>query len=749
MTTRNRDENSNRATHSRRSGSTRTTVIQTQPNSVSARWWVLICMMAVVGVIVLAVRVSFLVETDSFCGEETRFCAAQPPLQPEPSLAYSVRFLRSNSRTRRKHQDELKPRNGKTLIVYIIARISGCANQRELSLDDQADHAKEIISDMYDGSVEFRVIATKGKGERLDRPELDEIRQHLLRGEADVLIMEDLGRLVRGVEAVRLFGIAVDHGTRAMSPNDHVDTINDTWEEDALAACRDHVAHNSHTSRRLKHKLMNRFEKFGGAMALPIAGYVVPDDATTYDRWKKDEQWTEMIREGAQLLTETRNCCIVADYFNRCGFPVGPYCRNRRWDGKMVRRYFKNPLLKGVAMRGHRRTEKHHETGRRVARKNPNPPTEYLCPHLAFFSPQELDELNALLAFAHKNLGRKHVNGRDPRAFVPKTQSRFPGGAATCWYCGHIHVWGGNGISENLMCSAARDWGCWCSIGFNGALLTRKILATIWQALEALPGLDDQMRSLIDQAQRGGPEMERQWAQLIENERQLAQRKQHLASAIVEEGMHDLLREKVGELKMRDTELAQERRKLERLHQVSSVIPANAAELAEKIKATLTTLDASSFELADVLRLLVPECHVYLVRLCDGGHLLPRTRVRLQLEGLVPEMERVPGLSALLRQVKHIDLFDPPQRERIRVEAVTLSARGLTAAKVADIIKERPTKTAVLNALMLNARMQELGLSDPYTVVTETPIDYPKLRRHLNARYRFTPRPGYTPPSLT
>ncbi len=105
------------------------------------------------------------------------------------------------------------PRNGHTLVVGIVARISGCKNQKELSLDDQSDHGKQVVAEEYDGASEFRTIATKGKGERLDRPELAEIETMLRSRELDVLVVEDIGRLVRGVEAARLCGIAVDHGT--------------------------------------------------------------------------------------------------------------------------------------------------------------------------------------------------------------------------------------------------------------------------------------------------------------------------------------------------------------------------------------------------------------------------------------------------------------------------------------------------------------------------------------------------------
>src|SRR5262245_9230514 len=126
----------------------------------------------------------------------------------------------------------IKPRNGHTLVVGIVARISGCANQKEISLDDQVDHGKEEVTRLYEGPIEYRTIATKGKGERLDRPELDEVERLLRTRELDLLVMEDLGRLVRGTAACEICGIAVDHGTRVIAPNDCIDTADGSWEED-------------------------------------------------------------------------------------------------------------------------------------------------------------------------------------------------------------------------------------------------------------------------------------------------------------------------------------------------------------------------------------------------------------------------------------------------------------------------------------------------------------------------------------
>src|SRR6476659_6890698 len=97
--------------------------------------------------------------------------------------------------------DALLPRNGHTLVVGIVARISGCANQKELSIEDQIDHLKALVEEMYDGPVEYVIIATVGKCEALDRPELSKIEGLLRARRLDLLLVEDMGRLVRGAEA--------------------------------------------------------------------------------------------------------------------------------------------------------------------------------------------------------------------------------------------------------------------------------------------------------------------------------------------------------------------------------------------------------------------------------------------------------------------------------------------------------------------------------------------------------------------
>ena len=361
----------------------------------------------------------------------------------------------------------------------------------------------------------YEVIATKGKGERLDRPELADIEALLRTRRLDVMVMEDIGRLVRGAEAVRLCGIAVDHGVRVISPNDAIDTSEEKWEEDVLEACKEHVGHNAHTSKRLKYKLMNRFKKFGGATALGPPGYLKPakeqtdDDAPpkarTYAEWLKDDSLTEKIWLRRNCYSKRSTAALVADWFNQNQMPLGKYARvtNKKWDGHSVRRFYSNPILKGFPRRGARHTIKHNETGRRISVPNPKGPCFFDCPHLAHLEPAFFDELNARLAARNQNRGRKPVNGAEPRFRVPRKRTRFPGQFATCWYCGRHFLWGGNGQAHTLMCSGARHWECWNSVAIDGRLIVEKLVAAITGELCSLDGFDSQFQAIVLAAQSG------------------------------------------------------------------------------------------------------------------------------------------------------------------------------------------------------------------------------------------------------
>jgi site-specific DNA recombinase len=511
------------------------------------------------------------------------------------------------------------------------------------------------------------------------------------------------------------------------------------------------VGANAHTSKRLKHKLMNRFRKRGQAAARPIYGYIVPEDAKSYFDWKKDDSATEKIRKGADVLRASRNCTMTAEWLNENGVPTGPYCRKKKqWDGQLVRLYYRNMLLAGMPGRGFKVSIKNYETGRRVAVKNTKGRPVFIeCPHLAHFTVEELESLNALPDAKNAKMGRKPVNGADPRFRVSRKRTRCPGNHARCWYCGREYFWGGNGIVGNLTCSGARERKCWNSIGFNGELAARRMVAAIVAQFGYLDGLDGQFRGIIEAADTELFTGEDSWRDIQAEEDRIARERENVQASLRELGPLPLVREMIDQLTARERSLQQRKHELERLQARELDLPQSAGDLRQLLQQHFEDLAVRSFEFADFMRLLVPEFHVYLVRLCDGGHLLPRAKVRLNLAGCIEDAVHVPALGELLTRELTIDLFKkPPQREEIRERAIQMIDDDFDQREIASKLGGRIKQANVSKAKRLNDWMIAKGLSTPYVLVTEPPDDYPKLRRHKHAKYCFEPLEGYNRPTL-
>jgi hypothetical protein len=629
------------------------------------------------------------------------------------------------------------------LVVGIVARISGCQNQKELSLDDQVDHVKEMVAEMFDGPVEYVTIATRGKGERVDRPELEDIERRLRERQLDILGAEDLGRLVRGATAAWLCGIAVDNGTRVLSVNDGIDTADDTWEGDVLEACAEHVGHNAHTSKRLKYKLMNRFKKHGGATPREIYGYIKPAGATTFDDWTKDDNATPIYKEWFRMLREHQNGEAVADWLKVRGVPVGKYARGKQWTGRMVLRITRNPILKGMPERGNKMTVKHNETGRRVSVTNPDGPETYACPHLAHIDPAEFDEVNAIVNAANRGYGRKPVAGADPRKGVSRKRTVWPGQHARCGVCGRLYYWGGHGQTTHMMCAGNREYACWNGVTFDGHFAARAVAAAVLAAVEQLPGFDvavaERVRAQADAERDTKADDLRRLDREEVEKRQAADRVLAMIEGTDAGGRSTLLADRLAELEGRLAAIPRERRAILQRPALVRELPAvdTLKELAGKV---LDRLASGDPDVGNQLRVLLPEVLIFPVRPVGGGRTVARVRVVLDLVALL-DGPAAAAVGRVLRQVIWVDLFDPPQRIKRRAEIVALRAAGHTERQVAAALGlQQPT---VQRAMALTRLMAERGLTGPYEFLTAPAADDKKMRRHRHPRYRFDPLPGF------
>jgi len=299
------------------------------------------------------------------------------------------------------------------------------------------------------------------------------------------------------------------------------------------------------------------------------------------------------------------------------------------------------------------------------------------------------------------------------------------------------------------MCSGARRWECWNSISIDGRLLAEKLVASITAELCRLDGFDSQFRAIVLAAKNGQTDdFAVRRSRLSQEEEVLQREKDNLVAAIKQFGPKPMFTEQVDEIERKEKQLAWQRGRLEFRRHDQVELPASVEALRQLLEEAFRNLAIDSFEFGNLMRQLVREMSVYVVRLCDGGHPLPRAKLKLNLAGSLSDIDRVPDLGQLLTREFTLDLFRPSQRERIREEVVRLTAEGMPQRCIAKSLSEKATQPAVQNAIKLHRKMQEVGLESPYVAILEPPADYLKLRRHKNGKYEFAMREGYERPAI-
>jgi hypothetical protein len=455
-----------------------------------------------------------------------------------------------------------------------------------------------------------------------------------------------------------------------------------------------------------------------------------------------------VIREGFAMLLETLNCSAVADFFNQRGFQPGISCSNRKWNGAMVRRFFSNPVLKGTPGRGFMHTIKNHTSGKRISVKNPKGPSFIDCPHLAFLTAEEFDELNLAL----KQRNDRYRRGRktaDPLNRCPRKRTRFPGQYARCRYCGRDYVWGGNGQKDNLQCSGSRSYQCWNSVGFEGRCLGKAISEHLIERIALLPGMQVQIDELIQCCEDEANDSPAQQLEAVRRElAALEIAESNLANSLAELGPKEFLRKKSKELSEKRAELGLKEFELQRQLQQAQVEEVNLLDWKTELTTGLQLLAEESPDFPCWIRDIITDVEIYVVRLIDGGHTESRARVQFNL---LPQLtsESIPeSLRSQLSGVLTIDLFVPVQREAIRQEAYALFEQGTPVTQIGPHLPGKPTLPAVQRAIKLHQQLLSSGLSSPYQLIEDPPANYAKLRRHKHPRYRFTPLEGYEPAPL-
>jgi hypothetical protein len=630
----------------------------------------------------------------------------------------------------------LQARDGRTLQVLAICRIS-TLNQDERSLADQEALYRHWLTQHSDLPVKVEVIAGRGSGEDLRRPELLKAVSAVETDLFDLVLTEDLGRICRRSFAREFCGICLDHGTSQIALNDCVDTGRDDWSLTAFFASFRHELYNADTGKRIRRSHRNRFQQ-GGVVQTVVYGYLKPRGATSDAEVQKDPQAIPIFEEIVQKLENGASYSEVADWLNAEGIKPGPYVRSRRWTCAIVTRLIHNPILKGVRVRNKKMSKRINETGRR--KSVPAPPTERLernCPHLAFIEAARYDRLIKQLDERNAWCRRKGVNGVDTRKNVPKKRTIWPGQHMHCGICGRLFVYGGHGQKNHLACGGIHDYACWNAISIDGPLAARNMIKAIRKEIESLPEFDAVLLQQVHERlqQRQGAKGQQQ-KELDRRRANIVRELQHLVDAIKQAGHSSSLVDELHRLEQEKTQIDWEQQQLARASDEPLELP-SIAEIRTLAAREFESLSMTSPEFGRLLRRFIPRIEVRPYRLCDGGYAVLRAHFTFNLVPLLPQIPVPDSLAMALERSLVVDLFEKPQREAYRVPIMELTQNRL---KQRDIAWELEiTQPAVQRAVALSNKMAALGISDPYVPLTEPPADY-KLRRHRHPRYHFDPQ---------
>jgi site-specific DNA recombinase len=651
-----------------------------------------------------------------------------------------------HQRQKPKLDPPLTARNGHKLQVLFICRVSspGPGKQDEKSLDDQEADQRGWLAENTELPIGDKVIAGTGSGEYLDREEAERAQAELETGRYDLVLAEDLGRIFRRMQAYLFCEAAEDVGTRVIARNDFVDTARPDWRLCAFFAAMRHELYNRDTALRIRRTLRNRFS-LGGIFQCPIYGYLKPEGKKIRDdQVTKDPQAEPVYDEWFRKLEEGASYAEVADWLNSEGISLGPYCRLQKWDGRMVARVTHNPILKGVRVRNDRLSKRINRTGRRKSVKAP--PEERLereCSHLAFIEPARYDRVIRMLKVRNRKYRRSGQGNADPCANRPKKRVRFPGQSLFCGICGRLLVFGGHGQCDHLMCSGAREHKCWNGFTVDGPLAAARISSAVLAEIEGLAGFDPvfleqvvQESQIADSARR--VRLREVTAAFERNDREIANLLKFIRGG---EGS-TALREDLQRLESEKQQLQYDRDQLAQQQSTSAVVVPEVEQVKQLAHDAIKDLAIDSYELGKQLRLATGKIVVRPFRLLDGQDIGLRAKFHLQLAHLLPDQRLQEALTRPLERVLVIDLFDPPQRVAFRERVMALRERMTERAAAREL---GITVTAAQRAAKLDRLRKERDMSDPYVLLTEPPADYPKLRRHLHARYHFEPLPGHDP----
>ena len=630
----------------------------------------------------------------------------------------------------------LRPRDGKTLMVLGIARIS-TEHQDKKSLKDQENLYLEWLAKHYEGEYSLKMISGQGSGENLIRQEYHQAIELVESEKFDLVIAEDLGRISRRIHAQLFCELCEDTNTRLIAINDSVDTGVENWRMSASFATIRHEFYNDDTARRIRRSLRSRFQNGTILGTLPY-GIIRPKGVEKDTDLVKDPGAQDIYDEMFRLLNTGASYSEVADWLNSKNVPTSSHARSKKWTCALLSALIHNPIIAGKRIRNRKISKRVNKTGKHISvLADPSMTLYREVPHLAFIDWEQWKNLVKKLDQKNAPFRRKGKNGVDTRKGVPKKRTRWPGQHVTCGICGRGYFYGGHGQRDYMMCSGAKSYQCWNGVTFHAPSAAVKMVSAILAELENIPDFTEAMEQQLKEAFLVSQSNKEKNCQELEKQKsELQRRLDNVTYSIREFGGSRELHSQVLELEKQMDNVQEKLQDEMDQPDILWKIP-KVSEIRDKIKDAFMKLTIESHEFGRILHDLIPHLDVFPFQMVQGGKPVLQAKIILDLSCFYPHKDSLQGFHGILRREIRVDLYDLPDK----VKWIEKISEYLPSGKSLKFIGKTLgiPDYLVSRTKSLLQKMNDLGISNPYVELTEPPENFKKMRRHLHPRYCFNP----------
>jgi hypothetical protein len=633
------------------------------------------------------------------------------------------------------------------LRVLIQARFSS-EEQRQTSIDDQIASCQAFLvaslpkgHDPSQVNVEF-IREPEISGELASRPGINEVWAGIAAHRWDLIIAEESSRLYRHhTKAGELFESAVDADIRIICPSDYIDTLDDDWP-DRLHMCQmQHARSNFYTRLRIRRAHDGLWAK-GAAVGNTVIGYkrrsTVPSTETEPAKGpffdEINEETAPVIREVFERIANSEPAWAVGEWLDSIAFAKASWARQAKWTAGNVNAIIRRTIYRGFETNRKKVAKRKLRTGKSEYVWNDEDKIQTrVSEHLRIVPDWLWYKANEVVD--RRRVFKKPVRGAGhPLRSTTRDRKGLFSQILVCGVCGEpMYSYGAK--SGDYRCSASAKGKCWNRAYCMRERMQPAVLATVADAVLSLDGAREALLARVAQLHKQGGPAAAELKALEKEQRKLEAAVERLGAAIEDgEGAVASLSTRLA---AREKDLAVVRSRLEELSKRAGhgeKLPGPAA-LLRHLESVKDGLGGDEGRAAVILRSLLdgPIRVVPFMRI-DGKKVVPRLEFTLKLVGALPpamagalhgdggassEAEPVGAAATVLRRSFCLDVFFQPQLVRHATLILEQRRQGKTFKAIAAELGM--TDYHMENAARIVKLMEEQGLTDPYTRLTEKP----------------------------